>query len=172
MNYKTNSRNIKLFAFDYDGVLTNGTVYLMPDGSMARTASARDGFAVQWAVKQGLELAVVTGGKEEPVKWRMEGLGVTEVHLGASDKLKTLQSIGERRGLGLDQIAYMGDDLNDLKALQAVGLSSCPFDAAPEIREVVDWVVPERGGEGCVRNLIEQAMKLRGLWNSEDGHRW
>ena len=127
---------------------------------------------MQWAVKQGLELAVVTGGKEEPVKWRMEGLGVTEVHLGASDKLKTLQSIGEHRGLGLDQIAYMGDDLNDLKALQAVGLSSCPFDAAPEIRDVVDWVVPERGGEGCVRNLIEQAMKLRGLWNSEDGHRW
>ena len=88
MNYKTKLKDIKLFAFDYDGVFTNGTVYLMPDGSMARTASARDGFAVQWAVKQGLELAVITGGKEEPVRWRMEGLGVTEVHLGASDKLK------------------------------------------------------------------------------------
>jgi len=172
MNYKTKLKDIKLFAFDYDGVFTNGTVYLMPDGSMARTASARDGFAVQWAVKQGLELAVITGGKEEPVRWRMEGLGVKEVHLGAADKLQAVKELAQRRGLSLDEIAYMGDDLNDLKALQAVGLSSCPFDAVAEVREVVDWVVPEGGGQGCVRNLIEQAMKLRGLWNSEEGHRW
>ena len=93
MNYKTRLKDIKLFAFDYDGVFTNGTVYLMPDGSMARTASARDGFAVQWAVKQGLELAVITGGKEEPVRWRMEGLGVKEVHLGASDKLAAVRAL-------------------------------------------------------------------------------
>ena len=62
--------------------------------------------------------------------------------------------------------------LNDLKALQAVGLSACPFDAVAEVRDVVDWVVPESGGQGCVRNMIEQAMKLRGLWTSEEGHRW
>ena len=117
MNYKTKLSSIKLFAFDYDGVFTNGTVYLMPDGSMARTASARDGFAVQWAVKQGLELAVITGGKEEPVRWRMEGLGVKEVHLGASDKLAAVRALAERKGLSLEEIAYMGDDLNDLKAL-------------------------------------------------------
>ena len=172
MNYKTKLSQIKLFAFDYDGVFTNGTVYLMPDGSMARTASARDGFAVQWAVKQGLELAVITGGKEEPVRWRMEGLGVTEVHLGASDKLVAIRALAERKGLLLEEIAYMGDDLNDLKALQAVGLSACPFDAVPEVRDVVDWVVPEGGGQGCVRNVIEQAMKLQGLWTSEEGHRW
>ena len=98
MNYKTKLSSIKLFAFDYDGVFTNGTVYLMPDGSMARTASARDGFAVQWAVKQGLELAVITGGKEEPVRWRMEGLGVKEVHLGASDKLAAVRALAERKG--------------------------------------------------------------------------
>ncbi len=172
MNYKSQLSSIKLFAFDYDGVFTNGTVYLMPDGSMARTASARDGFAVQWAVKQGLDLAVITGGKEEPVRWRMEGLGLQEVHLGASDKLEVIQAIAARRELTLDQIAYMGDDLNDLKALQAVGLSCCPFDAVAEVREAVHWVVPEGGGQGCVRNLLEQAMKLRGLWTSEEGHRW
>ena len=172
MNYKTQLSKIELFAFDYDGVFTNGTVWLMPDGSMARSASARDGFAVQWAVKQGLHLAVVTGGKEEPVKWRMEGLGVKEVHLGAADKLAHLTTIAERMGIGLDQVAYMGDDLPDLLALKAVGLSCCPHDAAPEVREAVDWVVPEAGGQGCVRNLLEQAMKLRGLWSSNDGHRW
>jgi 3-deoxy-D-manno-octulosonate 8-phosphate phosphatase (KDO 8-P phosphatase) len=172
MNYKTKLRNIRLFAFDYDGVFTNGTVYLMPDGSMARTASARDGFAVQWAVKQGLQLAVITGGREEPVQWRMEGLGVREVHLGASDKLATLQEVADRMGVHLQEVAYMGDDLPDLKALEAVGLSCCPFDAVPEVREVVDWVVPEAGGQGCVRNLLEQAMKLHGLWADPQGHRW
>ena len=92
--------------------------------------------------------------------------------MGASDKLQALKELAQRRGLTLDEIAYMGDDLNDLKALQAVALSSCPFDAVAEVRDVVDWVVPEGGGQGCVRNLIEQAMKLRGLWNSEEGHRW
>ena len=172
MNYKTQLSKIKLFAFDYDGVFTNGTVYLMPDGSMARTASARDGFAVQWAVKQGPQIAVVSGGKEEPVRWRMEGLGVKEVHLGASDKLKAVTALAQRLNLSLDEVAYMGDDLPDIKALEAVGLSCCPHDAAPEVRDVVDWVVPEGGGQGCVRNLLEQAMKLRGLWSSSEGHRW
>ena len=172
MNFKTKLSAIKLFAFDYDGVFTNGTVYLMPDGSMARTASARDGFAVQWAVKQGLQLAVITGGREEPVAWRMKGLGVNEVHLGAADKLAALREVAHRLGLDLSEVAYMGDDLPDLKALQAVGLSCCPHDAVPEVREVVDWVVPEGGGQGCVRNLLEQAMKLRGLWDDVDGHRW
>ena len=172
MNYKTKLSKIKLFAFDYDGVFTNGTVYLMPDGSMARTASARDGFAVQWAVKQGLQLAVISGGKEEPVRWRMEGLGVKEVHLGAADKLEAVTELAQRLDIGLDEVAYMGDDMPDIKALQAVGLSCCPHDAVPEVREVVDWVLPEGGGQGCVRNLIEQAMKLRGLWSNDDGHRW
>ena len=172
MNYKTKLSKIKLFAFDYDGVFTNGTVYLMPDGSMARTASARDGFAVQWAVKQGLQLAVISGGKEEPVRWRMEGLGVKEVHLGAADKLEAVTELAQRLDIGLDEVAYMGDDMPDIKALQAVGLSCCPHDAVPEVREVVDWVLREGGGQGCVRNLIEQAMKLRGLWSNDDGHRW
>ena len=98
MNYKTKLKAIKLFAFDYDGVFTNGTVYLMPDGSMARTASARDGFAVQWAVKQGLELAVITGGKEEPVRWRMEGLGVKEVHLGRLRQVGSSARTGRTKG--------------------------------------------------------------------------
>jgi 3-deoxy-D-manno-octulosonate 8-phosphate phosphatase (KDO 8-P phosphatase) len=94
------------------------------------------------------------------------------VHLGAADKLAVLREVAHRLGLDLSEVAYMGDDLPDLKALQAVGLSCCPFDAVPEVREVVDWVVPEGGGQGCVRNLLEQAMKLRRLWDDPDGHRW
>ena len=172
MNYKTKLAKIKLFAFDYDGVFTDGTVYLMPDGSMARTASAKDGFAVQWAIKQGIHIAVITGGKEEAVRMRMKGLGVEEVHLGAHDKLQVLENVADRLGIDLSEVAYMGDDLPDRLALEHAGLSCCPHDAAPEIRETVDWVTPECGGQGCVRNVLEQAMKLRGLWAAEEGHRW
>ena len=93
MNYKTKLSGIQLFAFDYDGVFTNGTVYLMPDGSMARTASARDGFAVQWAVKQGLNLAVVSGGKDEPVRWRMEKAGADRGAFGR--RRQTRQAPGD-----------------------------------------------------------------------------
>ena len=172
MNYKTKLAKIKLFAFDYDGVFTDGTVYLMPDGSMVRTASAKDGFAVQWAIKQGIHIAVITGGREETVRMRMNGLGVEEVHLGAHDKLQVLLDVANRLQIDMSEVAYMGDDLPDLLALKEVGLSCCPHDAAPEILEAVDWVTPERGGHGCVRNLLEQGMKIRGLWASADGHRW
>ena len=99
---------------------------------------------MQWAVKQGLNLAVVSGGKDEPVRWRMEKLGLTEVHLSADDKLAKLQEISDRTGIALSDMAYMGDDMPDLKALEAVGLSCCPFDAAPEVRAAVDWVVPKQ----------------------------
>ena len=122
MNYKTQLSKIELFAFDYDGVFTNGTVWLMPDGSMARSASARDGFAVQWAVKQGLQLAVVSGGKEEPVKWRMEGLGVKEVHLGAADKLAHLTAIAGRMGIGFGPSGVHGRRLARLDGVEGCGL--------------------------------------------------
>ena len=172
MNYKTKLSGIKLFAFDYDGVFTNGTVYLMPDGSMARTASARDGFAVQWAVKQGLNLAVVSGGKDEPVRWRMEKLGLTEVHLGADDKLAKLQEISDRTGIALGDMAYMGDDMPDIPALEAVGLSCCPNDAAFDVLPVCDHVSDLPGGKGCVRELIEAHMKANGIWQGEGLVNW
>ena len=127
MNYKTKLSGIKLFAFDYDGVFTNGTVYLMPDGSMARTASARDGFAVQWAVKQGLNLAVVSGGKDEPVRWRMEKLGLTEVHLGADDKLAKLQEISKRTGIALERHGLHGRRHARPQSLGSCGTQLLPF---------------------------------------------
>ena len=92
MNYKTKLAHIELFAFDYDGVFTDGIVLLMPDGSEVRQASTRDGFAVQWAVKQGLKLALLTGGNEKSVATRMVKLGVEEVHLGCEDKFESLKS--------------------------------------------------------------------------------
>ena len=172
MNYKTRLHDIRLFAFDYDGVFSSGTILLMPDGAQVRTASTRDGFAVQWAAKQGVDIALVTGGKEPAVGQRLRGLGVQHIHLGAHDKLAVVTQLASDLGVPFSAIAYMGDDLNDFPVMQAVGLAACPQDAVPEIREVADYVSPFAGGTGCVRDLLEQHMKLRGIWNQNGVHHW
>ncbi len=172
MNYKTQLHDIRLFAFDYDGVFSNGTILLMPDGSQVRSASVRDGFAVQWAVKQGVVLALVTGGKEPAVEHRLRGLGVQHIRLGAHDKLAVVNQLAADLDVPMSAIAYMGDDLPDLPVMQAVGLAACPQDAVPEIRAVADYVSPFAGGTGCVRDLLEQYMKLHGIWDQNGVHHW
>lgn len=164
--------SIHLLAFDYDGVFTDGTILITDDGHMLRSAHARDGFAVQWARKQGVQIAIITGGKEESVGSRMRGLGVDEVHLHSHDKIKVLQDICSRLKIGLEEVAYMGDDMPDLPALNAVGLACCPQDAAPEIRSVCDYISPLPGGKGCVRDLIEGFMKSRGIWTAPGQENW
>lgn len=165
MNYKTKLANIELFAFDYDGVFTDGTVLLMPDGSEVRQASTRDGFAVQWAVKQGLKLALLTGGSEKAVATRMVKLGIEEVHLGCEDKFESLKALCEKLQIPLDKVAYMGDDIPDMLAMREVGLAACPEDAVEEVRNIAQYISPKGGGKGCVRDLLEQAMRLKGIWS-------
>jgi 3-deoxy-D-manno-octulosonate 8-phosphate phosphatase (KDO 8-P phosphatase) len=172
MNYKTKLANIEVFAFDYDGVFTDGTVLLMPDGSEVRQASTRDGFAVQWAVKQGLKLALLTGGSEKAVATRMVKLGVEEVHLGCEDKFESLKALCEKLQIPLDKVAYMGDDIPDIVAMREVGLAACPEDAVEEVRNIAHYISPKGGGKGCVRDLLEQAMRLKGVWYSENAHKW
>ena len=172
MNYKTKLAHIELFAFDYDGVFTDGIVLLMPDGSEARQASTRDGFAVQWAVKQGLKLALLTGGNEKSVATRMMKLGVEEVHLGCEDKFESLKALCEKLQIPLDKVAYMGDDIPDIVAMREVGLAVCPEDAVEEVRNIAHYISPKGGGKGCVRDLLEQAMRLKGVWSSENAHKW
>jgi 3-deoxy-D-manno-octulosonate 8-phosphate phosphatase (KDO 8-P phosphatase) len=165
MNYKTKLANIELFAFDYDGVFTDGTILLMPDGSEVRQASTRDGLAVQWAVKQGLKLALLTGGSEKAVATRMVKLGIEEVHLGCEDKFESLKALCEKLQIPLDKVAYMGDDFPDIVAMREVGLAACPEDAVEEVRNIAHYISPKRGGKGCVRDLLEQAMRLKRVWS-------
>ena len=163
MNYKTKLAYIELFVFDYDGVFNDGTILLMPDGSEVRQASTRDGFAVQWAVKQGLKLALLTGGSEKAVASRMVKLGVEEVHLRCEDKFESLKALCEKLQIPLDKVAYMGDDIPDVVAMREVGLAACPEDAVEEVRNIAHYISPKRGGKGCVRDLLEQAMRLKKL---------
>ena len=172
MNYKIKLKEIELFVFDYDGVFTDGIVLLMEDGSNVRQANTRDGYAVQWAIKQGMKVALLTGGKEKAVEARMRLLGVEEVHLGCHDKLASLEALCDKMGVDLDKVMYMGDDMPDYPAMKKVGLATCPNDAATDIREISDYVSPFEGGRGCVRDILEQAMRLKGIWSSEQGYKW
>ena len=163
--YKQKLLNIKAFVFDVDGVLTNGGLIIHPDGKFIRQMNAKDGYAIKLAIKQGYTIGVITGGREQNIKIRLENLGIKEVFLGIHDKLPVLKKFLKNNNLKKENIIYMGDDIPDLKALQHVGLSCCPSDAAIDVQKICNYISPKRGGEGCVRDIIEQTLRLTNKWN-------
>ncbi len=164
INYKEKLKNIKAIILDVDGVLTDGSVLLMPDGSMSRTMNVKDGYAIQFAIKQGIIVGAITGGNDAQVKHRLEYLGLTDIYLQSHHKLEDYEDIKFKYNLKDYEILYVGDDLPDLPVLQKCGLSVCPNDAVAEVKNSVDYVSPKNGGKGCVRDIIEQFMKILKLW--------
>lgn len=171
-NYKAKLKEIKTFCFDVDGVFTNNIVWLTPDGEQMRTANVRDGYAVQLAVKKGLRIVIISGGKSAAVQKRFEGLGVNDIFLGSSDKAHIFRNYIEKHSILPEEVCYMGDDIPDYPVMSHVGLAVCPADACPEIKSVSHYISPFRGGEGCVRDLLEQALKVKGLWMDAEGLKW
>ena len=159
-------KKIRALAFDVDGVLSTNCVLLMPgaEGGPLRTANIKDGYAMQLAVKCGLQLAIITGGRSEAVRTRYEALGVQSVYMGAAVKLQVLHEWMQREQLQADEVLYMGDDIPDYEVMQAVGCPCCPADAAEEIKAVSCYVSPRAGGEGCVRDVLEQVLRAQGRW--------
>ena len=142
MNYKLLLKEITTFVFDVDGVLTDGTVLALPNQEPIRSFNSKDGYALQLAVRKGYKVAIITGGKSQAVKERLEGLGVKDIWLGASNKIEALEELTIMYGIESKNIAYMGDDIPDYEVLKQVGLSTCPKDAAPEIRGVCRYISP------------------------------
>ncbi|MEZ4799879.1 MAG: HAD-IIIA family hydrolase [Flavobacteriales bacterium] len=171
-NYKAQLQAATTFIFDVDGIFTNNIVYLSADGEQMRTANVRDGYAVQLAVKKGLRIAIISGGKSEAVRKRFEGLGVKDVFLGSSNKIEILKNYLSDNNLKEEEVCYMGDDIPDYHVMKTVGLACCPSDAVAEIKSVSTYISPFKGGEGCVRDILEQALKVKGLWMTEEGHIW
>lgn len=171
-SYKQNLRNIKTFIFDVDGVFTDGVVWLMANGEQVRTANVKDGYAVQLAVKKGFRIAVISGGNSEAVRLRFQGLGVKDIFLSSHDKWVIFEKYVKENNLNPEEILYMGDDIVDYRVLKAVGVSTCPQDAAEEIRDICDYTSPHAGGKGCVRDVIEQTLKVQGLWMDAEAHQW
>ncbi|MGX5817479.1 KdsC family phosphatase [Chitinophaga lutea] len=159
---------IRTFIFDVDGVLTDGTVLLLPGGEQSRKMSIRDGYALQLAVKQGYRVAIISGGRSESVVQRLNGLGVKDVFTGISNKVDKLEDYALEHDLIWEQVLFMGDDIPDYRAMQLCGLAACPADAAPEIKSISQYISPVAGGAGCVRDVIEKVLKLNGHWLLDD----
>lgn len=155
---------IKALFFDVDGVLSCETITMHPNGEPMRTVNIKDGYAIQHAVKCGLVVAIISGGKTEAMRKRYEGLGVKDVILGAAVKIHSYEALKEKYGLKDEEILYMGDDVPDYEVLCKCGLPCCPADAAPEIKEVCAYISHRNGGMGCGRDVIEQVLKTQNLW--------
>jgi 3-deoxy-D-manno-octulosonate 8-phosphate phosphatase (KDO 8-P phosphatase) len=153
---------VRAFVFDVDGVLTNNEVLVAENGDLLRTMHIRDGQAIKWAVQKGYAVCIITGGRSEGVVKRLQTLGVQQIYSGQSDKLPVFQQFIREFRLSNLEVCYMGDDLPDLPPMRKAGLPACPNDAMPEVLEAAHYVSPFNGGGGCVRDIIEKVMKLRG----------
>ena len=171
-SYKTLLSNIKTFIFDVDGVMTDGIVVLASNGDMLRTMNVKDGYALQLAVKKGYRIIIITGGNSEAVRKRFQGLGIEEVYMAIGNKLEVFHQIVKEDQLELNSILYMGDDIPDYQIMTEVGVAACPADAAEEIKKISHYISPKPGGRGCVRDVLEQVMKVQELWFDDDGFHW
>jgi 3-deoxy-D-manno-octulosonate 8-phosphate phosphatase (KDO 8-P phosphatase) len=171
-SYKEKLKDITTFVFDVDGVFTDGIVQLMPDGSQVRTANVRDGYAVQLAAKKGFRIVIITGGRSQAVKERFLGLGVEDIFLGSKNKSEILTRYMEKHSLKKEEMCYMGDDIPDYEVMKMVGLPVCPNDAAPEIKSLSHYISDKDGGKGCVRDILEQTMKIQKKWMDDEGFVW
>jgi len=165
MNLLDSFKKISCFAFDVDGVLTDGSLLVLDDGQMVRRMNIKDGYALQLAVKKGYKLLIISGGMSESVRSRLNKLGIEDVFLKVENKLATLEQYRKDMKLELHEILFMGDDIPDYGALQVVGLPCCPADAVIEIRNSSKYISPFAGGQGCVRDVIEKVLKLNGHWS-------
>lgn len=167
MNILTSFQPITCFILDIDGVLTDGTVLVLENGLQARRMSVRDGYAIQLAIKKGYRIKIISGGNAPQLLARFTSLGVTDVEMGVKDKAGAVRQFIQAGGLNKSEVLFMGDDIPDLLAMKEVGFAVCPSDAVPEVKSICSYISPVNGGEGCVRDVIEKVMKLRGDWNED-----
>lgn len=171
MNILKRFKSISCFVFDIDGVLTDGSLLVLPDGVMARKMNIKDGFALQLAVKKGYHVLVISGGNSPEVQERLRKLGVVHVYMQVTDKETVLEQWLLEKQVSKSEVLFMGDDVPDLKVMRLAGIQACPSDAAIDIKNAVDYISTFKGGEGCAREVIEKVMKLRGDWETDSGIR-
>ena len=168
-NYKTLLPNIKTFIFDVDGVLTDGKILITNEGELLRSFDTKDGYAMKCALVQGYKIAIITGGRNQGVEERFKELGVYDIYMGAHHKLDAFQDLLNNYDLDPETILYIGDDVPDIPVMEKVGLGCCPADAVSDVKAMADYVSHKNGGEGCVRELIEQVLRVQGKWRLDIG---
>ena len=168
MNVLELFKPITTFIFDVDGVLTDGTILVLDNGLQARRMNIKDGFSLQMAIKKGYRVMIVSGGNSPQVANRLENLGVHEVNMAVLDKKSFVADYLAKNNIVKEQVLYMGDDLPDLVVMPIVGLPCCPADAVNEVKEAALYVSHLKGGDACVRDVIEKVLKLNGHWNYQE----
>ena len=164
-NYKTRLKSITTFVLDVDGVLTNGKLILEGSGEITRTISTRDGYIIRQAAKKGYNVCIITLGNSKMFEKMMNYLGVTDIYSLAENKLEILNSYCLSKNITLENVLYMGDDMPDIDCIKSSGIGACPKDAVSEIIENSDYISHVNGGDGCVRDVMEQVLKINNDWS-------
>ncbi len=154
-NIKNIAKDIKLVAFDVDGVMTDGSLTFIEDGKEIKTYNAKDGLGVVMLGKAGIITGIITARENGTVKHRAEVLNIQELYMGQKNKVSALEELIKKHNLKKSQIAYMGDDLPDMCVLKEVGLKCCPNDAVDRVKEICNFVSTKNGGKGAVRELCD-----------------
>jgi 3-deoxy-D-manno-octulosonate 8-phosphate phosphatase (KDO 8-P phosphatase) len=172
INYKEQLKHITTFVFDFDGVLSTGKILVTPDGDQLRVTDVKDGYAIHYALKQGYRICVISGGYSESMRLRYHDFAQMDVYLKVSDKTTVFADYIAKHGLQSAQVLYMGDDIPDYDVMQLAGLKTCPADAAIEIQHTSHYISHCKGGEGCVRDIIEQTLRSQHKWFKEGACIW
>jgi 3-deoxy-D-manno-octulosonate 8-phosphate phosphatase (KDO 8-P phosphatase) len=171
-NFKEDLARVKAFVFDIDGVLSLQTIGLNAFGVPNRTINLRDGYALQFAVRKGYFIAIISGcGSKEYLK-RLKLLGVKDIYLNSKSKLDHFHQFLKKHNLDKSDVLFMGDDIPDFQVMKEAGIPVCPSDADSEIKQVSAYISDKKGGEGCVRDVIEQVMRLHNKWMGSDAFDW
>ncbi|MGL5681893.1 MAG: KdsC family phosphatase [Marinifilaceae bacterium] len=162
--FKDELRKIRAFILDVDGVISHHAMNLDDEGELVRTSCAKDGYAIMYSIKKGYVVAIISGGGTPAIRKRLEKLGVKDIYLKVANKVDALHEIMEKYELSAEEIIYMGDDIPDYRVMTMVGLPVCPLDACEEIKSISKYISDVKGGDGCVRDIISQVLKVRGDW--------
>ncbi len=171
-NFKEGLFKVKAFIFDLDGVLSLQTISLNSFGVPNRTVNLRDGYAIQLAIKKGYKMAVITGSNCKEYSRRLKLLGVKDLYLNSTSKIEHFNSFLKKHELLKEDVLYMGDDIPDFEVMKIVGVPVCPADADSEIKQISNYISDKKGGEGCVRDIIEQVLRLHNKWMDSDAFSW
>lgn len=171
-NFKEDLLKVKAFVFDIDGVLSTQTIPLNVFGVPNRTVNLRDGYAIQLAVRKGYPICVISGSRSKDYKKRLKMLGVDDIYLNSHSKLDHFNAFLKKYKLDAEHVLFMGDDIPDYNVMKKAGLPVCPSDADSEIRQLASYVSDKKGGEGCVRDVIEQVLRLHNKWLDSEAFSW
>lgn len=171
-NYKEDLTRVKAFIFDIDGVLSLQTISLNIFGVPNRSVNLRDGYALQLAVKKGYYVGIISGSNSKEYRKRLNSLGIDEIYLNSKSKLEHYNSFKKKHNLKDENILFMGDDIPDFEVMKHAGVPVCPSDADNEIKQVAIYISDKRGGEGCVRDVVEQVLRLHNNWMDSEAFSW